>query len=538
MSRPSAVKLGPFTGGLNTVSDPTSIADNELVECYNFELDLDGSLTCRPAITEFADGPSGLPGNKPVQFIGKANIAGDHFLIGCVEGDGIYSYDGDATWDLIVAGVESHVAIQYQDLVFIVATPSSGSNGGYWDGAVWTADANMPRGDAALFHKQRMFVVPGITQTGPAAHQLKFTDPISIAAPTPLVWTPTNLIPVGQGDGENLIDVVVHQDNLLLFKQDSTYAFAFDADPAGGILRKINNNIGASTLWCVNTFENSVFTFHEGNLYEVVNYDFAQVNRKVLFELDGSLPDFADERVLNIYTALLGDRILIRYFNRMYVYGLRTKTWSEWGSQQERLNNIGRPLEFPDTSESLVEFKYFAGANYTQDILAPVIWANVVYLMYDKIENSIGERAVNDAGSDYEYYDIECTMRTKNFDANDSHHYKRLMWWGADVLTNRAIVGVATPIVASFAVTWNQLHAYTWNQLLTWNSPLNAIPSVTTEVAGGQGAGRVFVKFLKSLRWRQINYKVTLLSDGTEAARLFSLTVIVGNKETVVRQVS
>ena len=37
------IQVGPFVGGLNTFSDATAIADNELTVCENFELDLDGS---------------------------------------------------------------------------------------------------------------------------------------------------------------------------------------------------------------------------------------------------------------------------------------------------------------------------------------------------------------------------------------------------------------------------------------------------------------------------------------------------------------
>lgn len=523
MSRPAAVKLGPFTGGLNIASDPTSIADNDLVECFNFELDLDGSLTCRPPIVEISEQPvAGV--TDTVSIIGKATIAGDNLLIGNFSGV-LIIYDG-TSWVPMPgspANIESVFAIQYQDLVFVVATPNSVANGGYYNGVTWTTDANMPRGEAAVFHKQRMFVVPGKSATGAGAHQLKFTDPISITAPVPLVWTPTNLIPVGQGDGENLVDIAIHNDNLLLFKQDSTHAFAFDSDPAEGILRKINNNIGSSGLWCVVQYENSIFVFHEGRVFEVVNYDFQQINIKVPFELDETVPD-VHTRVYNIYMAILGNRIIVRYFNHLYVYNLKTKTWSRWTSTSDKLQNIGRPVEYPAIEESYVNREYYMGSCMNAE-------ANV-FRIKDRSDSTIEQEF------DEVPIDIVCTMLTKNFDAQDSHHYKRLMWWGADLQTTREISAVASPIVASFMVTWDQLANYTWDQLLTWDSPLNAIPTMETEVAAGGGRGRVFVKFLKSLRWRQINYRITLVSNGAEPARLFSLTVIVGTKETVVRQVS
>ena len=48
MARAEALRLGPFVGGINTASDATAVADSELVDCVNFELDIDGSLVGRP----------------------------------------------------------------------------------------------------------------------------------------------------------------------------------------------------------------------------------------------------------------------------------------------------------------------------------------------------------------------------------------------------------------------------------------------------------------------------------------------------------
>ena len=64
------IQVGPFIGGLNTFSDATAIADNELTVCENFELDLDGSLKSRPPIQNLAiNFPLGATGN--VDFLGN-----------------------------------------------------------------------------------------------------------------------------------------------------------------------------------------------------------------------------------------------------------------------------------------------------------------------------------------------------------------------------------------------------------------------------------------------------------------------------------
>lgn len=519
-----ALRLGPFTGGLNTASDPTAVADSELIECLNMELDIDGSLVCRPPIVETTNNSATT--TERLVVIGRALIAGGTYIIAS-NADGTFAYNG-STWSTIKLGLKARTAIQFQDLVFIVAINGSAQNGGFWDGATFTTDTNMPKGEAAVFHKSRMFIVPGVSQTGAAAHQLRYTDPISVATPTPLSWTGTNNISVSQGDGENLIDIVVYNDNLMLFKQDSTYVLAYDITPSDAILRKINNDIGATTRHCVVSYENSIFTFHEGNIYEIVNYDFQRVNVKVPFLFDGGAPSTRAEEV-NV--SVMGDRLIVHYYNRIYVFGLKTRTWSRWESASSDLHNFGPLVEYPSNPTQSVNRVYYAGS--------AILNNEKMYKIADGFDASTIEKTLVPTN-----FDITCKITTKNYDLADSHHFKRLMWWGADIVSNRTITGNAAPVIADFQVTWDDISADTWNSHLTttWDQPNNfTMVSVETTVADQLNVGRKFVKFLKSLRWRQINYSVTMLCNGSTGqgpARLFSITVIVGTKQTVVKQVS
>jgi hypothetical protein len=124
-----------------------------------------------------------------------------------------------------------------------------------------------------------------------------------------------------------------------------------------------------------------------------------------------------------------------------------------------------------------------------------------------------------------------------------SHQYKRLWWWGADVTTDNDIIGKATPIVVSFNVTWGDLAAFTWGDLAdnTWGQPLSVPSTIETVASTGTGTNRRFAKFLKSLRYRQINFEIILTTEGSLAdgpARLFTLTVITETKQAVVKAVS
>lgn len=523
MGASQAVRLGPFTGGINTASDPTAVADSELVDCVNFELDIDASLVCRPPIVETVNNSGTW--TERIVIIGRAILAGVEYVIGS-NVDGTYAFDG-TTWSTIRSGLQSRVALQFQDYVFIVAITGSAQNGGYWDGTTFTTDTNMPRGEAAVFHKARMFIAPGLSATGAAAHQLKYTDPISISSPVPFTWPASGVVSVGQGDGEFLIDVVIYNDNLVLFKQDSTYVLAYDIQPVDAILRKINNNIGATSRHCVTLYENSIFVYHEGNVFEIVNYDFQRINYKVPFLFDGASPS---TRLEEVFLVTFGDRLILRYFNRIYVYGLKTRTWTRWESQSDVLHNFGPLVEFPSHDILQTPRKFYAGSSIGN--------VEKVFAIQDGFDATTTE---HETGIEF---DIECSILTKNYDLADSHHYKKLYWWGIDIVSVRTVLGVVNPITTETSVTWDELSTKTWDDIsgATWNSPLLAVSfSVETEVQDASNVGRKFIKLLKALRWRQVNYEVKLMSNGSTVqgpCRLFSITVVIGSKQTIVKQIN
>ncbi len=520
MARAEALRFGPFVGGLNTGSDPTAVADSELVDCCNFELDIDGSLVGRPPIVETIN--NAATWTKRINIIGNAIFATGSYIIGS-NSDGTYAFDG-AAWTTILAGLESRVAIQYNDNVYIIPAPTSGVGGGRWNPTTgYTADASMPKGEAAVIHKTRLYVVPGISATTNAS-RLTFTDPITS---TTLSWPGANILDVSPGDGEKLVDIIVYNDNLLLFKQDSTFILAYDLQPSDAILRAANTTIGATTRRCVVQYENSAYVYHEGNVFEIVNYDFNRINIKVPFLYDGTAPS---TRLEEVFLSLLGDRLVCRYYNRIYVYGLKTRTWSRWESSDAVLHNFGPLVEFPSNPTQSVSTKYYAGSSVQNQ-------ETLVYIP-DGYDATTKESST--AGGNQ---DIKCFFITKNFDLADSHHFKKMMWWGADVYTTRDIAGLATPIVTSFQVKWGDLAGMTWGALAgrSWGQPLVNSVVVETDVAITVTASRKFIKFLKTMRFRQINYRVNMLYDGTTSqgpCRLFTLTAIIGSKQTVPKQVN
>lgn len=721
------LRLGPFVGGLNTASDPTAIADAELVECENFELDIDGSLVSRPPMQEI-EGHTSF--TERIVVLCEAIFSGNHYLIGS-NINGVFHYLNGA-WTLITSTFKATAAVQYADKVYLIAHPSAANPGGKWDPTGgFTAVAAIPKGGACTIHKERLFVVPGIDATVNTS-RLTFSDTGNFDS-----WPGANFIDIGQGDGTKLLDLIVYQDNILLFKDQTSYVLAYDVRPTDAVMRKVSESIGVEGQHCVISFENQVYVLHNGWVYEIINLDFHRLNTKTPFVLDQTSPSpFSASE--SICLAIMGDRLVVRFYSKTYVYGLKTRTWGEWKSVKDKLHYFG-PIV---TVRKSTSDEYYAGSAITafkslvklidiqtasdkETVLDPIpattdsytrasvdswgnattgeAWTNIlapntayqvngsegvisisaissarrvaiakslinsdvtimvkptvlatgaangqiivdletrrvddnnkyicriyfdpaganVYMEIRKVVAGVESVAV--AGTGFGAYvaneqfgirfrvngtslrarlwrvagsseptgwhisgtdanisasgntavsaqlgagntnplpvavnfdnlaigdltnltaDITCSIKTKNFDMAASAQFKRLWWWGVDVISNRDITGIASPVVVSFDVTWDMLAAYSWDDLETWDQPLTEISSVATVVATGTGTARRFAKFLKSLRYRQINFEVRLLTDGSTVdgpARTFTITIVTETKQGVSKAIS
>lgn len=586
----SPVRLGPFTGGLNTTSDPTTIADTELAECINLEQDLDGSLKSRPPFKEIA---GHVNFTERIVFLCEAIFGTDHYLIGSNTNGVFYLLNGEFTH--ITASFEAGAAVQYADKVYLVPKPGSGS-GGKWDPSVgFTTVAAIPKGQAAIVHKERLYICPGIESTTDTS-RLKFSDASNLDS-----WPVLNFIDVRQGDGTKLVDLTIFQDNILLFKEQSTHMLSYDTRPDDAVLRPISSTIGVNRQFNVVNYENQVYIFSGGWLYELTNLDFLRINVKVPFIRDDTVPSaFSDEF---IFLSLLEDRLICRYYKKVYVYGLRTRSWSEWESKETNLHYFGpiatvRPAtgnEYYSGSciqsiESVVKFLDIQTSTDTElplsaNIRQAVASFDAIFLNYfntldaDATDINIGDYVqlytsgdvvkegtkfrVTSKASDGVTTNIfftpnaavttkatdklkvlphiYCHARTKNFDMAISHQFKRLWWWGATVSTNNEVFGTVTPITNSFVATWDDLANYSWDDLNTWDQPLVAPSLVQTILSTGQGTSRQAVKFAKSVRFIQINFKIQLTTVGNTLdgpAKLFTMIAWTEVKQVVSKAVS
>lgn len=510
-----AVQVGPFIGGLNTFSDPSAIADNELAVCENFELDLDGSLKSRPPIEDLNEAfPLDSSGGN-INILGYFYTPTTSYLLASDGVSSTYYFDG-TSWTLVTNTVSASAFAQFDDKAWLVAPSGSGDDGGYWTpSSGFNADTNMPEGDAIVAFKDLLWIAEGknATVNGTRLYRSK-----TLAAPN--LWVSSNsFADVGSGDGQNIVGLAVYFNTLLIFRTNSIYGLQFANDPAAGVYALIVPNVGLSSKDAIISFESFIYFIYEDKAYEFSNNKAAQINVKVPFKADSTSGIYLPYAVSEF-----NRRIIFTYFDKLYVYNLRTRTWTVWKSQT--FGPVGKILKQENAVNVAVAVTH-------KSVSVPVTGGSrgtPTLRISDEI-NAVTENMI-------------CVAQTKIFNYQASSIYKRLFWWGIDANFKTTVEGLAFPITYNFATKWQDLLPKTWAEVLPffWINPLSDPPFVESDVNVSTALlGRKFIKFFKSLRFRQIYYRVQFPTDGSEATapvRLFSLMTYVNPKETVSTTIS
>lgn len=505
------LRLGPFKGGLNTSSDPTAIQDTELAECINFDFDTDGALTSRPPVTDLLTGPVA---SQNFELLGYyVDSSGANWLIG--SSDNAVYYLGSGAWVQITTGFRARAMVQYLDKAWLVAEPGSASNGGSWvpttigAAGTFTTVASMPKGMGAGIYKERMFIVAGSLATTNAS-RLSFSN-----LADPATWSGSDFVDITPGDGQKLIDLFVIGSNVYLFKHDSTYVYSYDSSPTKGVINTVSKVVGASDTGCVVQYENYLMVYHEDFVYEMVNGVYQKLNTRVDF-----VPDFtlgtAYFKANSL--SLVGDRLMVRYFDKIYVFNLKTRTWGTWTTTKV----FSRFLSEPRASNSLSLRRYVSGSAVSLD--------RATYAVQDGFDATASES-------------MTCRMSSKIFDFDSPEQFKRLYWWGVDIISTGDVTGMVVPVIYTFNVTWDSLAAFTWDQMaaFTWGQPGNVIPVVSDTANTAGSVGRKFIKFLKALRFRSVYFTIELTTTGTTSTapvKLFTINPVIGLKERVPKKVN
>lgn len=359
----TSVQIGPLTGGLNNVSNAGEARDSEVVDLVNFEVTLDQALTSRPAIEAIAGAT--LPSTNTITWdvLGTYRVdTTEWYLIVTVPKDGTTNTDttvkaylngiiGAGESITIIkesVGIGNRVSamVQFNDRLYFTTPFGATENGFSWkkgEAAGGTPIASMPRGNVMINWKTRIW----IAGTGEATlgNRVRFSK-IDGTGPHPDTYDASDFFDVEPGAGGFITAMIPSFNNLIIFKNDGTWSFSYASEPASGIVNRISGAVGCASKNAVVDFENYLYVYDQGRVYELVNSGFTQVNRFVLFEeddmgVDSSAPD--------IEMSIVNRRLIIRYFNALYCFNVDTKAWSKWRSYN---GTPGRFFELPTDSAS------------------------------------------------------------------------------------------------------------------------------------------------------------------------------------------
>jgi hypothetical protein len=553
------LQVGPFAGGINTFSDPAAIADDEMVDCVNFDINLDGSLKSRPPWSLMFDqhGTNSSEELFPPEcyqlIIGTGVYQGDRFIVLNSSHTGasaayLYFVDGPNAGVLAKLGDGSHSKVhRYNDDLYIVPDILNPGKGLHYDlnGGEVTVIATMPTGYASVIYKDRLFI-GGRRNEVSNTSRLFFSDLADFTS-----WPDENFFDINPGDGDAVNELVIYQDNVVIFKDNATYVLTYDSGPDQAVLQVINTDIGAMGPRCVDVYENSIFVLKYNKVYEMSNYDFTLVSVKIPFDYDHTFPSGEYNAPgqfwkYPFWLRVVGDRAVVRFYNRIYIYHLRIRGWTRWDSDDPNIKYMGPIMRLDNTNTDLLRgFQTYVSTStlaINVDFAGPGVpgtWNMYfkIFQMFDKYDDTTLEDGDNTPSP----VDISLSMMSKQFDVGLSHRFKRLMHWGVNCFTGSPVTGTLFPYSVAYHVAWSDLAVHHWHELNTWDFPLTSIPSVTQEVTEDSGIQIKFVRFPKSLRFRLLQFKIDMSTVGNSLdgpAFIYSLTAFISAKQLVPKAVN
>jgi hypothetical protein len=347
-------------------------------------------------------------------------------------------------------------------------------------------------------------------------------------------------VEIGGGDGQWITAMAQGYNDIVIFRNRSTYRYSYGELPEEGTMQVMQQDIGAETRRSVVKFENAHLVLSGQTLYLYQNYLYYPLNsEKVKF-----VPDSSFERRFEHAISMVGSRCVVFHNGGIYCYDMDTRTWSQWTTASRIGYFVTIPRRFEDEQEEL-----YYGISGSAEVDAPGITDYSVYRIEDDPTSSVGSE------------EMTCSLRTKIYDFNTPVEWKRLYFWTADITTARIVRAVAVPVAIreeALAVHWDEISSdgaydnsfYTWDELSqenefddrfgTWDrlKTPGTIETVIEDFPQGQLI-RMETKLDNSLRFRRIYFELYLSCDGTAATspvQVFSIIPMVGAKAKIARE--
>ena len=357
------IKVGPFVGGLNNVSNAGESRDEEVVELVNFELGLDTSLVSRPPLEVVVSSKA----TSRWRILGVYRVTAANWYVIVQQpddtGDGskIHAYaNGDFSATPVVIKTVTNTSdivtgyVQYNEFgYFLMGMGSSISCFRWKESSSATDIATMPKGSVLTSWRDRLWVTG--TASGTNGNYVWFST-VDAGGPKPDTWNVSiDFFNVDPGSGGLNTAMLPLTNSLLIFKEDATYRFSFPNSPKQGEIISVSRQVGAAGPNSVAAFENYAFVYDQGRLYELMNTKFTQLNLNVMF--DEGLALSVDATAAGVDLSIVGRRLLVRYYTYVFSYLIDSRAWAQWTSFA---GTPGKFIELPGDSNSASPTSYLA----------------------------------------------------------------------------------------------------------------------------------------------------------------------------------
>lgn len=522
------VELGPWSGGLkNSAGLGEFIEDNQVYGLENLEVDTDGSLVNRPAISRQVVFGLGGFGTDEMQLIGSYITPGGKKLLVATKADRLCLVE-PATSQTVFTRimVRPRAVVAFHGELFVV--PQAAGQGGRVTNPspttfAWDPIASMPVGSTAVVYKTRMFIGE------PTEARVHYSDPGNFST-----WNPVNNFGVGWEDGLALSSLRVIGEDIIMFKSDSTYRYGYASDPANAEIKLLSSSVGSiSEKTTVVYNNNTIYTLHGNVVWELYQNTFTRISDDLNMSKNLTLSLWASQ---TFALAIFNDRLFVRYYSNQYVLSLVTQRWSQWKTARIFSEIVSLPGTEPDD-----EIAYMA-------VAGSISQPNSVWFMTNNRLTNVG---ANPTSSDLiEQFDYK--VITKTFDFQTPTYFKTILMGGLAIATSSPTTIQAVVPGTAFVndPTWGQwFNESTWGGLyalgVTWGSTSSSDGDVITSstvMPDSTPFGRKLLKCLGKFRYRQVQLVITgtCYSNGSASysVRLFNMTVYALQKETVVKAVT
>jgi hypothetical protein len=543
--RSRSATLQQFTGGLNNYWDQSAIGDNELASIINFEFSTNGALMSRPPIYVDKNGANAVltpVAGEPMDILGTYIRAdGVRFLV-VVTNTKTWTFNVLTKAFLQIANFKASDCTQYLNKIVLSSTVDG--QGGYWESGNFVNTPSMPALSGIELFQTRFF---GYGVQGTSTANIIYWSNISTAGPSgesTSVWTWTNAqnnqmyVEIGGGDGQWITAIAQGYNDIVIFRNRSTYRYSYGDVPEEGTMQAMQQDIGAESRRSVVKFENAHFVLSGGILYKYQNWLYYPLNAaRVKFEASNF------EQRFQHAVSIVGRRCIVWHNGGVYAYNLDTETWSEW----ESTSRVAYFWSVPRRSEELDESLFF-GISGGTSVTGATDFA--MWRIEDKSTSAVGTET------------FKCSIRTKIYDFQSPVEWKRLYMWTADISTALPVKAVAYPVALpemALQLNWDQISKdydaetgyKTWDELSydnlgdeffgTWDNlakPSGAVSTIVDAFSPG-AVLRMEAKLNQSLRFRRIYFELYLDCDGTaltSPVQVFSITPMIGAKAKISKE--